>query len=82
MLRTINEYELERINKSNSTVRRQDAIKVYKVNGAIYVNSLRKLTDSTSFNDNPIGYVMPSKNSIDIDTIDDFAAARKAIKRE
>ncbi|MBO5578717.1 MAG: acylneuraminate cytidylyltransferase family protein [Bacilli bacterium] len=82
LLRTINGCELEKINDGNSTIRRQDAINVYKVNGAIYVNSLRYLTDSTSFNDNPIGYIMPSKNSIDIDTIDDLINARKAIRYE
>ena len=52
----------------NSTVRRQDFPKFYKVNGAIYINKLDKFFNrETSFNDNKFAYVMENKYDLDID---------------
>lgn len=61
--------------KENSTVRRQDMPEYYRVNGSIYINRLDRLTESTSFNDNPVGYIMPTEKSVDIDELVDFAIA-------
>ena len=46
-----------------------------RVNGAVYVNRVAGLTKDTSFNDNPVGYVMPVERSIDIDEESDFLLA-------
>ena len=51
-----------------STIRRQDMKE-------IYVNRVAGLTKDTSFNDNPVGYVMPVERSIDIDEESDFLLA-------
>lgn len=64
-----------------STVRRQDMPEFYSVNGSIYINLADELTLETSLNDNPIGYVMPAKRSVDIDTIADFQEAEDRLKR-
>ena len=58
-----------------STIRRQDMKEIYRVNGAVYVNRVADLTKNTSFNDNPVGYVMPVERSIDIDEESDFLLA-------
>ena len=58
-----------------STIRRQDMKEIYRVNGAVYVNRVADLTKDTSFNDNPVGYVMPVERSIDIDEESDFLLA-------
>lgn len=57
----------------NSTVRRQDMIPYYKVNGAIYINEIAGLTKETSFNDNPAYYFMEKSHSVDIDRYEDIA---------
>ncbi|XQP54976.1 MAG: cytidylyltransferase domain-containing protein [Mycoplasmoidaceae bacterium] len=77
----INDNLYRIINKS-STCRRQDLPTYYKVNGAIYINWIKTLTSSTSLNDNPIGYVMPSHASIDIDTMDDLNAVKRIIRQK
>lgn len=59
----------------NSTVRRQDMPEYYRVNGSIYVNEIRRLSENTSLNDNPTGYIMPVERSVDIDEPVDFAVA-------
>ena len=51
--------------RGGSTIRRQDMKEIYWVNGAVYVNCVADLTKDTSFNDNPVGYVMPVERSID-----------------
>ena len=61
--------------RGGSTIRRQDMKEIYWVNGAVYVNCVADLTKDTSFNDNPVGYVMPVERSIDIDEESDFLLA-------
>ncbi len=60
----------------NSTVRRQDMETFFIVNGAIYVNGIHNLSKDTSFNDNPIGYVMNESITVDIDDELDLMWAR------
>lgn len=60
----------------NSTVRRQDMPVYYRVNGSVYVNEIRNLSEETSFNDNPVGYIMPKERSVDIDEPVDFEVAK------
>ncbi|MBP1763030.1 MAG: acylneuraminate cytidylyltransferase [Firmicutes bacterium] len=68
LLRTIdNRMQVAPLLKLNSTVRRQDMPKYYKVNGAIYINYIADLDSNTSFNDNQFGYIMDRLHSIDID---------------
>ena len=66
----------------NSNIRRQDAIKHYSINGAIYVNSINELNiQNFGFNDNLIPYIMPWQNSIDIDEVNDLILARNIIRK-
>ena len=58
-----------------STVRRQDMERIYRVNGAIYINQIKELTETTSFNDNELGFIMDRSHSVDIDELSDFALA-------
>lgn len=50
-----------------STIRRQDLPVYYKLNGAIYINAIEEMNESTSINDNKIAYVMKKSHSVDID---------------
>ncbi|WLV25352.1 acylneuraminate cytidylyltransferase family protein [Aciduricibacillus chroicocephali] len=57
----------------NSTVRRQDFLKVYKVNGAIYINKIdNSFNQDLSLNDNKVPYFMNSKYDLDIDSYRDL----------
>ena len=53
--------------QTGSTVRRQDMPPFYRVNGSIYINPVEEINSTTSFNDNPIPFVMSPSHSIDID---------------
>lgn len=49
------------------TIRRQDMPSYYRLNGSIYINLISELDSHTSFNDNPIPFVMENSHSADID---------------
>ena len=72
---------LEKYLPASSTVRRQDMEKLYRVNGAVYVNLIKKINETTSFNDNEFGYVMTRESSIDIDEPNDLIVAEAFLKR-
>jgi CMP-N,N'-diacetyllegionaminic acid synthase len=57
--------------------RSQDLGEYFRLNGAIYCNSVKRLLNSNSpvFNSNCYAYVMPLKRSVDINTKDDFELA-------
>lgn len=51
-----------------SSVRRQDMPDIFKINGSIYINSIEDImNEDMSFNDNPLGFIMPRLNGFDID---------------
>jgi len=80
LMRTIDaDGKVSRVLNCSSTCRRQDMPPYYRVNGAIYVNFWGELTPDLSLNDNPYGYVMERKDSLDIDTKADLDAARRNI---
>ena len=64
-----------------STVRRQDMPQYYLVDGSVYVNRIETLSESTSFNDNPIPYIMDAKYSVDIDEPSDLEQAETLLKK-
>lgn len=73
--------KLVKITSYNSNIRRQDALKHYYINGAIYVNSLKQINDKNfGFNDNLIPHIMPYERSIDIDDVKDLILARNIIR--
>lgn len=76
-----NRGKLTPLLSGSSTVRRQDMPVYYRVNGSIYVNKVSSLTEETSLNDNPIGYIMPRERSVDIDESVDFAVAEYFLGR-
>lgn len=68
MIRTINKVGyLQNLLNEESTVRRQDLNRYYRVNGAIYINNVLKLDENTSLNDNRFPYVMHKDFDLDID---------------
>ena len=71
---------LQPLLNTNSTARRQDMPAFYHVNGAIYINRIDEINRDTSFNDNPVGYVMPRERSVDIDTVEDLKIAEIYLK--
>lgn len=74
-----NKYALKPLLNSRSDIRRQEFKDYYKVNGAIYINKWDQINNSTSLNDNEVGYVMDQSDSIDIDTHEDLTRFRKII---
>lgn len=81
LMRTIDEKgELQNVLSMQSTVRRQDMPQYYLVDGSVYVNRIETLSESTSFNDNPIPYIMDAKYSVDIDEPSDLEQAETAVK--
>lgn len=66
----------------NGTVRRQDMPPVYRANGAIYINDADEIGLDTSFNDNEVGFVMSAEHSVDVDDLEDFARAERALEGE
>lgn len=74
LMKTIDENsEAKSLLGYRSDVRRQDFRKVYKVNGAIYINILNtNFNKDTSLNDNKLAYIMDKKYDLDIDEPEDL----------
>ena len=70
LMRTLDKnHQLTALLSGSSSIRRQDMPKYYRVNGAVYVNSVKDiLAGPVSFNDNPLGFEMRSVEGFDIDT--------------
>lgn len=68
-IRTLdNDGKVNSLLNATSTIRRQDFLKYYKVNGSIYINRLNdNFNLDTSLNDNKLGFVIDKKYDIDID---------------
>lgn len=76
LIRTIgSDGNLKKLLDCNSTCRRQDMPRYYRVNGCIYINDIRKIDENTSFNDNVTPFVMSKEHSVDIDEIKDLKIA-------
>ncbi len=84
LIRTINEDgSLKNLLNINSTIRRQDFPKYYKVNGAIYINRINNnLNKNTSLNDNKIAYIMERDYDLDIDEEIDIEVFKLLLARE
>lgn len=82
-MRTVNEEnKLVKILNIDSTIRRQDLPKYYKVNGMIYINKIHDIANNyVSLNDNLSPIIIPKEFAIDIDTLDDLKRAQKAFDR-
>jgi len=76
-----NDGTLKNLLDVNSSVRRQDMPKIYRVNGSIYINCIADINTSTSFNDNKIPYITTQNHSVDIDDEKDFILAEYYIKK-
>ena len=70
LMRTLNgDGTLKNMLEINSTIRRQDFPKFYKVDGAIYIQKIdNEFNLNTSLNDGKLAYIMEEKYSVDIDT--------------
>jgi len=65
------------------STRSQDLPKSYRLNGAVYVYSCRRLLQSGSLemDDNSYAYIMPRERSVDIDSAIDFEIAQLLLRR-
>lgn len=76
LIRTISpDGRLVSLLNENSTCRRQDMPNYYRVNGCIYINNASEITGNTSFNDNPVPFIMCKEHSVDIDEPADLSIA-------
>lgn len=82
LIRSIDESgELSSLLEMSSTCRRQEMPKYYRVNGCLYINQISNIMLQTSFNDNPIGYIMEKSHSVDIDDLSDVVMAEYYLNR-
>ena len=76
LIRCLNDKgEMTSLLNVNSTCRRQDMPEYYRVNGSIYINRISEICVDTSFNDNPVPFIMKKANSVDIDEPEDIILA-------
>jgi len=72
---------LEGFFDSTISGRRQDAEKYYRINGAIYIQTVEDLLQGNNlYGKNSYAYIMSKKNSIDIDDEIDFVQAEAVAK--
>lgn len=77
LIRRLNENgRMEKLLQISSTVRRQDMPKYYRINGSIYINNIDEVDENTSFNDNPIPYVMDVEHAVDVDDLKDLEVVK------
>ena len=84
LMRTLNEDEsVKNLLHMNSTMRRQDFPKFYKVDGAIYIQKIDdEFNLNTSLNDGKLGYIMERKYTTDIDNYIDIKIVEYYIEKE
>lgn len=84
LMRTLNEDgTVKNMLKLNSTMRRQDFPKFYRVDGAIYIQKLdENFNLDTSLNDGKLAYIMEEKYSVDIDTYLDIKKIEYYLEQE
>ncbi|AZN38511.1 acylneuraminate cytidylyltransferase family protein [Paenibacillus albus] len=64
-----------------NVLQRQDAAKIYVLNGAVYAAYIPYLLSNESFMyEGTAGYVMPKERSVDIDTMIDFIVAESLLQ--
>ncbi len=80
-MRTIEKGELKKIIDSSSDVRSQDFKDIYKIIGCIYINNIKLLDSKTVLNENKVPFIIDNLYDIDIDTLDDFKRAEKAMEK-
>lgn len=83
-MRTLNEDgTVKNMLQLNSTMRRQDFPKFYRVDGAIYIQKLDEdFNLDTSLNDGKLAYIMEEKYSVDIDTYLDIKKIEYYLEQE
>lgn len=84
LMRTLNEDgTVKNMLQINSTIRRQDFPKFYRVDGAIYIQKLDKdFNLETSLNDGKLAYIMEERYSVDIDTYLDIKKIEYYLEKE
>ncbi|SDB39106.1 CMP-N,N'-diacetyllegionaminic acid synthase [Pseudobutyrivibrio sp. YE44] len=76
LIRTLqDDTHMKKMLDVSSTCRRQDMPEFYRINGAIYINSISELNDDTSFNDNEVPYIISEEHAVDIDEYKDLILA-------
>ncbi len=81
LIRTVSsEGSADPLLKKGSTCRRQDMPQYFRVNGSIYINSILEINENTSFNDNPVAFIMDESHGIDIDEMSDIVLAEYFVR--
>lgn len=81
LMRKINEDGMmDNLLNLPSTIRRQDMPPIYKVNGSIYINLVKELSNDTSLNDNPLAYITDDEHSVDIDDLEDIERVKNILR--
>lgn len=84
LIRSIKEDgRVEKLLDIDSTVRRQDFKKYYKVDGSIYILKINENFNlNSSFNDSELGYIIVEKYSVDIDNYMDIKKVEYYLEEE
>lgn len=83
LMRTIDENGvLHNVLNIESTVRRQEMPKYYKVNGLLYINKIKDVVNHfVSFNDNFSPIIIQEEYNVDIDDRSDLEEARRRLEK-
>lgn len=74
---------LNEFNKACEDVPRQQYGKYYRLNGAVYIRKIKYLEDKIQIeNNDDYALIMNRRDSVDIDTIDDFELAEFYLKKQ
>lgn len=79
-IRRIVNGKLEKILDLTSDIRSQNFEDFYRIIGCVYINNLSNLNTNTVLNENEVPFVIDDLYDIDIDTMEDFIKAEKAIR--
>ena len=84
LVRTISKNgRLKRVlENANSTVRRQEMKKYYRVNGSVYINLASEINPELSLNDNKMPYIMSRSRAVDIDEEFDLLIAEAILSSQ
>lgn len=82
-MRTIDEKNmLVKLLEADSTIRRQDLPKYYRVNGMIYINRVVDIAyKQISLNDNKSPILIPKDYAVDIDNLEDLKIAEQSLRK-
>lgn len=74
--------EMIRVVENVKNEEKKEPTKYYKINGAIYINSMSELSGNTCLDDNELGYVLQKDHGISVDYPEDAVVAEYYLSQD